>query len=253
MTAEKTDTPGTMSLLDHLDELRSRLFKALAGFMVAFIGCWAIAGRLLEFLVEPIRKHMFEGGEIVFINMTEPFTIYMKAAALAALFVSAPWVLYQIWAFVSPALYPRERRLAMPFMFFGTLFFLAGGWFGYSVATPTAARWLINLGEAFKAQITLRSAFGFESWIILGMGLVWELPVLIFFQSRVGLVTPRFLMRHFRTAVLIIAILAAVLTPTGDIPTMTVFAVPMILLYLLGVLVAWLFGGKPRKARDGDG
>ena len=140
--------------------------------------------------------------------------------------------------------------MVLPFIFFGTLSFVSGGWFGYVVATPTAARWLLNLGQRFHAQITLRSAFGFVSWIILGMGLVFELPVAIFFLSRVGLVTPRFLMRHFRTAVLIIAILSAVLTPTGDIPTMAVFAVPMILLYLLGVAVSWIFGGKRRKGRE---
>jgi len=250
MNPEKPDSEQKMSLLQHLDELRSRLFKALIGFLLAFVGCWTIAGRLLEFLVEPIRRHMFEGGEIVFINLTEPFTIYMKASALAAIFVSAPWLLYQAWAFVSPALYPKARRMIVPFMFFGTVFFLAGGWFGYAVATPTAARWLIRLGEQFHAQITLRSAFGFESWIILGMGLVFELPVAIFFLSRVGLVTPRFLMKHFRLAVLIIAVLSAVLTPSGDIPTMAVFAVPMILLYLLGVAVSWIFGGNRNKARE---
>ncbi len=239
-----------MSLLEHLDELRSRLFKAVIGFGLTFAACWTVAPRLLEFLVEPIRKHMFEDGEIVFINMTEPFTIYMKASALAAVFLSAPWMLYQVWGFVAPALYSKERRMVVPFIIFGTLFFLSGGWFGYAVATPTAARWLLALGEGFQAQITLRSAFGFESWIILGMGIVFELPVVIFFLSRVGLVTPRFLMRHFRTAVLIIAILSAVLTPTGDIITMAVFAVPMVLLYLLGVAVSWIFGSKRRKARE---
>lgn len=250
MTPTSTNPEAKMSLLEHLDELRSRLFKAVIGFGLTFAVCWTFAGRLLEFLVEPIRQHMFDDGEIVFINMTEPFTIYMKASALAALFISAPWVLYHVWGFVSPALYSKERRMVFPFIFFGTLFFIGGGWFGYAVATPTAARWLLNLGQGFQAQITLRSAFGFESWLILGMGLVFELPVVIFFLSRVGLVTPRFLMRHFRTAVLVIAILSAVLTPTGDIPTMTVFAVPMILLYLLGVAVSWLFGTKRRKARE---
>jgi len=140
--------------------------------------------------------------------------------------------------------------MVLQFIVFGTVFFVAGGWFGYVVATPTAARWLLNLGERFHAQITLRSAFGFESWIILGMGLVFELPVVIFFLSRVGLVTPAFLMRHFKVAVLIIAVMSAVLTPTGDIPTMAVFAVPMILLYLLGVAVSWIFGSKTRQGRE---
>ena len=134
--------------------------------------------------------------------------------------------------------------MVVPFLIFGTLFFTAGGAFGYYVATPVAARWLIALGASFKAQITLRSAFQFESWILLGMGAVFELPIVIFFLARIGLVTPGFLMKHFRFAVLIIAILSAVLTPTGDVMTMSVFAIPMVLLYLLGVAVAWAFGKR---------
>ena len=124
MTPTSPNPEGKMSLLAHLDELRSRLFKAVIGFGLTFAACWMVAGRLLEFLVEPIRKHMFDDGEIVFINMTEPFTIYMKASALAGLFVAAPWMLYQLWAFVSPALYPRERRLVVPFLVFGTASFV---------------------------------------------------------------------------------------------------------------------------------
>jgi sec-independent protein translocase protein TatC len=138
--------------------------------------------------------------------------------------------------------------MVIPFLVFGTSFFVAGGAFGYLVATPYAARWLIGIGAPFVASITLRSAFQFESRVILGMGAVFELPVLIFFLSRIGLVTPGFLMRHLRTAVVIIAVVAAVITPTGDVITMTVFAGPMVLLYLLGVLVSWLF-----VRRDADG
>jgi sec-independent protein translocase protein TatC len=236
---------GSMTLLEHLDELRSRLVRTLLVYLVLFAACWGFSGRILEFLVQPIRDHLFEGGEIVFIHMPEPFLIYMKASALAALFIAAPWILYQSWGFVAPGLYPRERRLVVPFLVFGSLFFFAGGAFGYYVATPVAANWLISLGEPFKAQITLRSAFSFESWILLGMGAVFQMPIVIFFLARIGVVTPGFLMRHFRTAVLIIAVLAAVLTPTGDVLTMSVFAGPMILLYLLGVGVAWLFGKSP--------
>lgn len=240
-----------MTLLEHLDELRSRLLRTVIVYAVVVGLCWAVSGRILEFLVRPIRRHMFAGGDIVFINMPEPFLIYMKASALAALFVASPYILYEAWAFVSPGLLRRERRLVVPFMVFGTLFFVLGGTFGYAVATPVAASWLLALGEPFKAQITLRSAFQFESWVILGMGLVFETPIVIFFLARVGLVTPRFLMRHFRMAVLIIAVLSAVLTPTGDAMTMSVFAVPMILLYLLGVGVAWAFGGKTPSRGEG--
>ena len=229
-----------MSLLGHLDELRSRLFRSFIVLLVAFAACWALSAYILDFLVAPIRTHLFDGDEIVFIHMAEPFLIYMKASLLAAVFIAAPYLLYQIWSFVVPGLYEHESRLMAPFLIFGSLFFVAGGAFGYYVATPVAARWLINLGSSFKAAITLRSAFQFESWIILGMGLVFEMPIVIFFLSRIGVVTPQFLMRHFKIAVLAIAVLAAVLTPTGDVLTMSVFAGPMILLYLLGVGVSWI-------------
>jgi len=234
-----------MSVLEHLDELRSRLFRALLAYVVVFVGCWAVADPVLRFLLRPIKEHLFEGGDIVFIHLTEPFMIYMKSAALVAVFISAPYVLYELWCFVAPGLYRRERHMVVPFLVFGSLFFVAGGAFGYYVATPQAAKWLIGLGQSFKATITLRSAFSFESRIILAMGAVFELPILIFFLTRLGLVTPAFLMRHFRIAVLVIAILAAVLTPTGDMITMSIFVAPMVLLYLLGVLVSWIF--KPHR------
>lgn len=235
-----------MSVLEHLDELRARLLRCAAVYAAVFAGCWAFSARILEFLLRPIRDRLFEGGEIVFIHLTEPFLIYMKASAVMAVFIAAPYLLYQLWAFVTPGLHSHERRLAVPFLVFGTAFFFAGGAFGYYVATPYAASWLISLGQAFTAQITLRSAFQFESRVILAMGVVFELPVLIFFLSRIGLVTPGWLMRHFRLAVLAIALLSAVITPTGDVITMSVFAGPMILLYLLGAGVSWAFAPRGR-------
>jgi len=233
-----------MSLLDHLDELRSRLMRIALVYIAVLAACWSVSEPILTFLLKPIEENLFEGGAIVFIHLTEPFMIYLKASAVAALFISMPYILYHVWSFVAPGLYRRERRMVVPFLVFGTLFFLGGGAFGYYVATPVAASWLIGLGESFKASITLRSAFQFESRVIIGMGAVFELPIVIFFLSRIGVVTPRFLMRHFRTAVLLIAVLAAVITPTGDMLTMSVFAGPMILLYLLGVFVSWAFGKR---------
>lgn len=238
-----------MSVLEHLDELRSRLIWALGSYVVAFIACFSVSGHLLRFLLRPIKDHLFEGGEIVFIHLTEPFMIYMKASALCAIFVAAPFILYQLWAFVAPGLYRRERRLLVPFLVFGSLFFFAGGAFGYYVATPRAAAWLIALGSDFKASITLRSAFTFESRLVLTMGAVFEMPILIFFLARIGLVTPRLLLRHFRTAVVIIAVAAAIITPTGDMITMSMFVVPMVVLYLIGTAVAWAFARGAEERR----
>jgi sec-independent protein translocase protein TatC len=235
-----------MSLLDHLGELRVRLVRALAAYGVAFAACCAFSGPLLRFLLRPIDQHLLQGGQIVFLHLTEPFVVYMKAAALVAVFAAAPYILYELWAFVAPGLYARERRLVLPFLVSGSLFFLAGGAFGYYVATPRAAAWLLALGQDYRATITLRSAFSFESRMILAMGAVFELPVLIFFLSQLGLVTPRLLLRHFRIAVLVGAVLAAVLTPTGDMITMMIFLVPTLLLYLLGVAIAWIFAPRDR-------
>jgi sec-independent protein translocase protein TatC len=235
-----------MGFLEHLDELRSRLFRVAIVFVILLAGCWLVSDRILAYLLKPIREHLFNGGEIIFISITEPFMVYMKASAIAALFLSAPYVLWQVWGFVAPGLYKSERRAGAFFIIAGTLFFVAGGAFGYYVAMPMTAQWLISLGSQFKAQLTLESAFEFENRMLLGAGLVFEMPVVILVLARFGIVTPGFLMRHIRIAIMVIAITAAVVTPSGDALTMTVFALPMVALYLLGVGFAWL-AARPAK------
>ena len=244
MTETAPEPERGMSFLEHLDELRSRLFRIALVYAVLLAGCWWISDEILAFLMRPIRGHLFAGGDIVFLTLTEPFLVYMKASAIGALFLSSPYILWQLWRFVAPGLYKNERRWASLFIVFGTLLFVAGGAFGYYVAMPVTASWLLALGSQFKAQLTLQSAFQFESRMIIGAGLVFEMPAIIVLLSRFGIVTPALLMRHFRLAVLIIAILAAVITPSGDALTMAVFGGPMVALYLIGVGVAWLFAPK---------
>ncbi len=236
-----------MSFLEHLDELRSRLFRVAIVFVVFLAASWLVSDKILAFLLAPVREHLFTGGDIIFIALTEPFMVYMKASAIAALFLSAPFILFQFWGFVAPGLYKTERRAGALFIVLGTIFFVAGGAFGYYVALPLTAKWLLSLGSQFKAQLTLQSAFEFENRMLVGAGLVFEMPIIILVLSRFGIVTPGFLMRHFRMAVMIIAIAAAVITPSGDALTMSVFALPMIGLYLLGVAFAWI-AAKPRAA-----
>jgi sec-independent protein translocase protein TatC len=231
-----------MTFLEHLDELRSRLLRSVLALVAAFLLCWGLSGRILAFLLEPVRRDLFQGGDIVFIHLTEPFVVHMKAAALAGVFLAAPYILHELWAFVAPGLYPNERKLGLAFLVSGTILFTTGGAFAYAVAVPVAARWLLSMGADFKAQLTLGSVFHFECVVLLGMGIVFELPMAILLLSRIGVVSPRFLMRHFRVAVLLIAVAAAVMTPTGDVITMTVFGAPMVALYLLGVGISWLFG-----------
>jgi sec-independent protein translocase protein TatC len=240
-----------MGFLEHLDELRKRLLWSIAAIVIAFALALTQARRIFDFLLRPIRA-MLGGDRPVFLELTEPFLLYMKVGMLTALFLATPVILYQVWAFVSPGLYRRERRYAMPFIFFSTCFFLAGGAFGYYVGFPTASQFLLRIAEGFEPDLRISSLFSFESKIILGMGLVFELPTVIFFLARLGLVTPAFLWRNFKYAVLIIFIIAAVITPTPDVVTQSIFAAPMIVLYLVGILVARVFGRPRQDPTDTD-
>jgi sec-independent protein translocase protein TatC len=236
-----------MSLLEHLEELRSRLLHSVVSLAVAFVPCWIWVDEIFGFLQRPILKLLPPGKRLAYTGVTDPFLLYFKVAALAAVFLASPFLLYQLWRFVAPGLYKHERYYLLPFLFFGSFFFLAGGAFAYYVAFPLAAEFLLKIGEAFEPVITIERYFGFQMTIILGLGLMFELPIVIFVLAAVGLVTPRFLLRNFRWAVVIIFVVAAIITPTSDVLNLCVFAVPAIALYLLGVAAAALVRRKPAQ------
>jgi sec-independent protein translocase protein TatC len=235
-----------MSLLDHLDELRRRILYSIIAIFVAFLGSWYFAPEIFHWLERPFLDAVPAGEQLAFTDLPGPFMLYIKVALLTAIFAASPVLLIQLWLFLRPGLYKRERRLFLPFVFFTTLFFVAGGYFGYLVAFPMVVRFLLGVGEGFKQVVTINAYFAMMSKILLGMGLVFEMPMLIFFLARMGVITAGQLIRWFRWAVLLIFVTAAIITPTPDVATQTVFAVPMILLYLLGVGVAAIFG----KRRD---
>ncbi len=236
-----------MTLLDHLDELRRRILHTAVALFVAFLGCWYVSRQIFEWLAVPIKRFLPAGERLAFTALADPFMLYIKVALLAAIFVSSPVILLEIWLFLRPGLYRHERRLAAPFIIFCTIFFVCGGYFGYRIAFPMVVRFLLTVGQDFRPVITVQTYFAMMSKILLGLGLVFEMPMLIFFLARIGVVTARQLLRWFRYAVLAIFIIAAVITPTPDVATQTVFALPMILLYLIGVVVAALFG-RPRES-----
>lgn len=245
--APSADDLARMSLMEHLEELRSRLLRAIITLAVAFFPCWIYVDEIFAFLQRPILELLPPGKKLAYTGITDPFILYFKVAALAAVFAASPFILYQFWRFIAPGLYKHERRYLLPFLFFGSFFFLAGGAFAYYVAFPLAAEFLLKIGGAFEPVITIERYFGFQMTIILGLGLMFELPIVIFVLAAIGLVTPRFLMRNFRWAVVIIFIVAAIITPTSDILNLLVFAVPAILLYLLGVGAAALV---PRRTPE---
>ncbi|HUO16464.1 MAG TPA: twin-arginine translocase subunit TatC [Verrucomicrobiae bacterium] len=249
--AEKESMP-TMGFLDHLEELRKRIVYSFVAVMLGSVACWGFRERIYGIMQRPIMDALKANGlseRLVYLNPTEPFNLYLKIAALAGLFLTSPFVLYQVWMFISPGLYRHEKRYVMPFMISTISLFTLGGYFGYKVAYPRALDFLIDFGKQFQPMITIGEYTHLFLSIVIGMGLIFEMPIIVFFLAFMGIVTPGFMLRHFRYAVLVIFILAAIVTPTPDIFNMCVFASPMLGLYALSVGVAWLVHPNRRKAR----
>ena len=236
--------PDKMSFLEHLEELRVRLIHAAVALCVGFAICWNWHLELFHFLTQPLRAG-FPDIKFIFTGPSEAFVLYMKMAFFAGIFVAAPYILWQVWAFIAPGLYAHEKGYVYPFIFFGTLFFLGGGLFGHYLLFPVTFRFLGGYGgQDMTFMPKVDEYFTFYSWFLLGLGLVFQIPIVVFVLSRIGIVTPGFLLRQFKYAVLAAFIISAVITPTADVVNQTLLALPMLGLYLLGVLVAFLFGRK---------
>lgn len=235
-----------MSFMEHLEELRVRLIRALGGIAVAFAVCIFFADKIWDAVRQPAAnalKQLGFPGELAQITPTEAFSIiWIKLPVLAALFVAAPWVLYQVWAFISPGLYKKERRLAAPFIITTAGLFILGGCFAYFVAFRFGLTFLLGIGVNIGVRpiISMTEYTDLFINVMLGVGLVFELPVLIFFLTLLRIASPRFLLQNSRYAILLIVVGAAIITPTPDVYNLTIFAVPMILLYFVGVFASYL-------------
>jgi sec-independent protein translocase protein TatC len=237
-------TAREMSFIEHLEELRRRLLWSLTFVAVAFGVCWFFAGDLYEIARAPISAN-----PAVTLALSRPQDIiglHVKLTLVAALFLAAPLVLTQAWLFISPGLYPHERRYAIPFVLSASLLFVVGGAFGYFVAFPTALQFLLAwiVESHLTPIIDAVEYFNLFITIVVALGLVFQIPAVIFVLSRIGLVDARFLLRHFKHALLGCIVIAAVVTPTTDFANMLVVAGPMVLLYCVGIGVAAVFGRK---------
>jgi sec-independent protein translocase protein TatC len=242
-----------MSLLQHLEELRKRIIISALAIIGCFLACWWKADYIFGLMQKPIVKALTAhhlDTQLVYTAPTEPFNIYMKVGMVAGIFVASPIVLYQVWLFIAPGLFRNEKRYVLPFMFSTVALFLAGGIFGYVMVYPAALDFLIGYGEQFRPMITITEYTDLFLTIIVGLGVVFEMPILIFFLALMGIVDAGFLWRNFRYSILIIFIIAAIVTPTTDILNMCIFAAPMIVLYLFSIGVAWLVHPNRRKERE---
>jgi sec-independent protein translocase protein TatC len=235
----------TMPLLGHLEELRWRLVKSLLAIAVAFVPAYAFVTTLFTFLLQPLQ-HLPDPPPIVGLAPAEAFFAKLKVAFIAAIFAAIPVVFYQLWQFVAPGLYQHEKRYVIPFVLFASFFFLLGAGFCYQVVLPVAYAFFLEEYKTIGVQATLRISeyFSFTSRMLLAFGVTFELPVLAFFFARVGLITHRTLLDFFRYSVVGIFIMAAVLTPGPDVASQLLLAGPLLLLYLVSIGVAYVFGKK---------
>ncbi len=253
---EEDDGMLRMSFLEHLEELRTRIIRALGGFGVAFVASLFFAEKLWNFVQQPAQQALQTIGvnppKLVAIDPMDQFSIiWMKLPILAAVFLASPWVLYQVWGFIAPGLYKRERRWAAPFVIFSAGLFLMGGAFAYFIAFRYGLTFLLGIGRDVNVMpmVSMVSYFDLFVNVMMGVSLLFELPVLIFFLTLLRIVTPGFLIRHSRYAILLIVVVAAVVTPTPDIFNLMMFATPMCVLFYIGIFASYLLvlGREGRK------
>lgn len=245
---------GAMSLLQHLEELRKRIILSAGSVAVCFGVGWWQSERIFNEMRKPIVVALINNKmdpSLFFKNPTDPFNLFLKIGLIAGIFMACPIILYQIWMFISPGLYKREKKFVLPFLFMSVGLFVTGGVFGFKIVFPVALDFLIQQGAhaGMKSVIMVDEYTDLFLTIMLGLALIFELPIVLGFAGLMGVVNARFLFKHIRGAVLICFVIAAILTPTTDMMNMTIYAAPMILLYILSIGIVWLVHPKQRRKR----
>ena len=239
------------SLLHHLDELRRRIIYSCIAVAVGMLVAFIFIAPIFDFVFRPLRLVLPPGSKLIYTEPGEAFSVYVQIALIAGIVFAAPFVMYQVWRLVAPALYRGQKRFALPFILLTTVGFVGGALFNHYIVF----RWMIAFFGSFNTDTLafmprLDDAFGLYTKMLFGMGLVFQMPAVVFFLAKMGLVSARFLLRHFKYAILLIFITAAVITPSGDAATQALFAMPMVGLYLIGIVIAWIVGPVARPAEN---
>jgi len=232
------DSAEKQPFMSHLEELRKRLVICAIGVGAGFVIAYIFSERLFQLLVAPLKAVMPEGDQLIFTNLPEMFFAYIKVAFIAGIMAAAPLIFYQLWMFIAPGLYRKEKKMAIPFVISSTILFVGGALFGYFVVFPFGFKFFIGFSNDYvKALPSVKQYFSFSMKLLFAFGAVFELPVIIFFLSKMGIVTPQFLRQKRKYAILLTFALAAILTPP-DVITQCMMAGPLIVLYEIGILVS---------------
>jgi sec-independent protein translocase protein TatC len=242
---------GKMSFLEHLDELRKRLIYSLLSLAVGVAIACLFIERIYNFVMIPMQRMLPAGGKLIYTEAPEAFMLYIRIAIIAGLVIAAPLIMIQLWLFISPALYAKERRFAVPFVVLASAGFIGGAAFSHYIVFPTMWRFFASFSNDFISFLPrIEDAFGLYIKMVVGMAVVFQMPTIVFFLAKLGLVTGRMMLRYFKYAVLGIFIVAAAITPSPDMASQIIVAVPMVALYVISIAVAMIFGGKKRKPED---
>lgn len=245
------DEEPKQPFLSHLTELRKRLISCAIAVGAGFAITYFFAEKLFQILILPLKANMPEGDRLIFTNLPEMFFTYIKTSFIASIFLVAPFIFYQVWMFVAPGLYQKEKKFVIPFVFFSSILFVGGALFGYFVVFPFGFKFFLGFAnDSIQALPSVKQYFSFAIKLLFAFGVVFELPVLIFFLAKMGLVTPDFLRKKRKYAILLTFVLAAILTPP-DVITQCMMAGPLIVLYEVGILIA-MVSGKKKVAEKED-
>ena len=239
-----------MSFLEHLEELRARLLHSIYSLVAGAAICFWFREPIYNYLAKPLTDALRAQGlsdKLVYTNPVDPFNLYIKISIMGGIFVASPFILWQLWMFISPGLYRNEKKYIWPFVLLTSSLFISGGFFAYKLAFPKALAFLISFGHHFQPMVTIHEYWDLAISIMVGVGVVFELPVVILLLSIFGIVTPRFLIKNFRYAVLITAVLAAAIVPSNDMATIFVVWIPLVGLYVLSIGLSWLVYRRKQK------
>lgn len=227
------------SVLERLDDLRRKLIAAVLGLLAAFLLCFTFSKQLYTFLMEPIRAALPPGAELIATRVPEVFVLHLQISLFASVFLVAPFWLWQLWKFLGGVY--TLRRSFLPVLFLASVLFVAGAVFGHFVLFPYAVHFLTTVGSpSTHVMLSVGDLFSFYAWFVLGLGVAFQIPTVVVILSMLGLVTPRFLVRQLRFVILAVFTIAAILTPTPDLVTQSLLALPMLGLYIVSIGLCWL-------------
>jgi sec-independent protein translocase protein TatC len=244
-------TGGKMSFLDHLDELRRRIIYSLIAVGVGFGAAFFWLDDIFTFIFKPMQAVLPAGQKMIYTEPGEQFFLMFKIGLMAGLIIASPMVFSQIWRFIAPGLYVHEKKLAIPFVLMGTVLFIGGAAFSHYAVFPVIWKFFATSSIDFVTFMPrIEPAFAWYLRLMLGIGVTFQLPTLVLFLAKMGLVTPRFMIRNFKYAVMIIAVFAAVISPDPGGVGMLMMGGPVIVLYILSIGLAWMFGKKRKKLEE---